>query len=171
MPLEIPCRQSSHVSSFPEPSKESHDDDLGQWHSCVPDVSEYIDEESTDSSSDSHYVVSSCLNLNHCLLYRCYSLQNLDRSRSAASCPTVKAADKRNVCLAENIYNSVRADLLHVQIHRDQIFREYEQHRDYAVILETKLNSIRENVLVKFHVDLKDYQKVVMPVYEGSARR
>lgn len=73
--------------------------------------------------------------------------------------------------IAHDIYHSLRTELLHVQIHRDQILREYEMHRDWADIVESKVKSVLCNVREKYNVDLEDYASHVLPVYERYANR
>lgn len=70
---------------------------------------------------------------------------------------------------AQDIYHSLKEEIQYIQIHRDQIFREYEKHKDWAEVAEAKLNSLVEIVLTKYHVNLKEYDRVVLPVHEGSA--
>ena len=70
------------------------------------------------------------------------------------------------VALAEDLYNSLVEELLHVQIHCDQIFREYERHRNWVITVEKRLKSVQNNILTHYCIDLCDYALQPLPVYE-----
>ena len=71
------------------------------------------------------------------------------------------------VALAEDIYNSLTEELLHIEIHCDQIFREYERHRAWAASVKGNLKSVQKNILDNYNIDLQDYAIQPLPVYQN----
>ena len=56
-------------------------------------------------------------------------------------------------------------ELLRVQIHCDQIFREYERHKIRATAVEKRLKSVQKS----YNVDLRDYALQPQPIYLSLA--
>ena len=92
--------------------------------------------------------------------------QNQRGLSAAAAAPCIKSNDRPSVSLAEEIYVSLKEELLHVKIHRNQIFREYERHRARVEVIEEKLNSVSKNVRMKYDIDLEKYAPLFSPTYE-----
>lgn len=61
---------------------------------------------------------------------------------------------------------SLKEEILHVKIHRNQIFRDYERHRAQVEVIEAKLNSVLKNVHKKYNIDLEKYAPLFSPTYE-----
>lgn len=53
---------------------------------------------------------------------------------------------------------------MHVEIHREQILREYHIHNAWATDIKEQLKSIQDSVLTDFKVNLLDYVVKPMPV-------
>lgn len=62
---------------------------------------------------------------------------------------------------------SLKEELLHIKIHRNQILREYERHKAQADEVEAKLQSVVRNVHDKYNVNLEEYAPRFLPTYEA----
>lgn len=69
------------------------------------------------------------------------------------------------VGLAEDIYNALAKELLSIQIHSQQIFREYERHKTWAATVEQRLQFVQERMLKNYNVDLRIYARQPLPNY------
>ena len=84
----------------------------------------------------------------------------------AAAAPCIKSNDRPSVSLAEEIYMSLKEELLHVKIHHNQIFQEYERHWAWVEVIEAKLNSVLKNIHKKYDINLEKYAPLFSPTYE-----
>lgn len=71
-----------------------------------------------------------------------------------------------DVAIAEDLFISLNEQLMHVEIHRDQILREYQRHEALASNIKGYLKSVHNSVLAEYKVNLYDYVAQPIPVFQ-----